>query len=73
MPRILDNIDQELLPALRQTLEVADRAGFCVGYFNMRGWGRLDQFVERWSGGDGHCCRSLVGMQRLPAEELRTA
>jgi hypothetical protein len=27
MPRIFDNIEQELLPALQQTLEVADRAG----------------------------------------------
>jgi hypothetical protein len=25
MPRIFDNIDQSLLPALRQTVEVADR------------------------------------------------
>jgi hypothetical protein len=33
----------------------------------MRGWGRLDQFVERWSGGEEHCCRLLVGMQRLSA------
>lgn len=73
MSRIFDNSEQELLPALQHTLEVAERADFCVGHFNMRGWDRLDQFVERWSGGEGHCCLLLVGMQRLPAEELRTA
>jgi hypothetical protein len=52
---------------------VANRAGFCVGYFNLRGRKQLDPFVERWSGGEGHCCRPLVGMQRLPADDLRTA
>ena len=34
------------------------------------GW---DDLVDRWAGGEGHCCRLLVGMQSTPSEELRQA
>jgi hypothetical protein len=73
VPRIFDNIDQQLLPALRQTLELSQRSDFCVGYFNLRGWKQIYYYIEQWAGGEGRCCRLLIGMAKLPQDELLNA
>ena len=71
MPQIFDNIDKHLTTALTEALGVSERADFCIGYFNLRGWNQLSPLVDNWAGGDGHCCRLLVGMQQTPHDQLR--
>ena len=52
MPRIFDNIDRSLLPALRNSLDNAHRSDFCVGYFNLRGWKSIDTHIDKFGGAD---------------------
>lgn len=71
MTRIFDNIEQDLLTTLRGTMQVSQRADFCVGYLNLRGWQAVDDLVQPWDPAGGQVCRVLVGMQRPPYEEIR--
>ena len=71
MARIFDNIDHDLLGALRATMQVSKRSDFCVGYLNLRGWQAIDDLITPWDPAAGQVCRVLVGMQRPPHEEIR--
>lgn len=80
MPQIYDNIEHLLETGLNNTLAIAQRADFCIGYFNLRGWLKLYKQVENLPGGylpeesdDDRLyhCRVLIGMQRLADEQLR--
>ena len=79
MPKIYDNIENQLTTGLNETLDVSQRTDFCVGYFNLRGWKEVANKIDLLSGAtinegteDIHrTCRLLVGMQKLPIDILR--
>jgi len=73
MPTIFDNISLDLKTGLLETIKSSYRADFCVGYFNLRGWKLLMNFVDHFKGDDDNCCRLLVGMQSPDENTLRQA
>ncbi len=72
MPRIFDNLRLTLVDGLRAVLPEAQACSFCVGYLNLRGWGRIADLIERLPGGqEAGACRLLVGMHRPPEQEMK--
>ncbi len=72
MPKIYDNVEEKLLDGLRNVIDGAYRADFCIGYLNLKGWGKLADLTKNFQGKGDKLCRALIGMQRPPEEELRT-
>jgi len=70
MPTIYDNIENQFAEGLINTLEVSNRADFCVGYFNLRGWKQVADYIDKMSGGENNQCRLLIGMHIPPHEML---
>lgn len=71
MPKIYDNIENNLVEGLSQSIISSFRSDFCVGYFNLRGWKRLADFFDDYQGNQNNCCRLLIGMQKPSADLLR--
>ncbi len=80
MPTIFDNMEKHLESGLVNTLDGANHADFCVGYFNLRGWLKLHRHVQTLSGGclsdefgddTIYHCRILIGMQMRGKELVR--
>jgi superfamily II DNA or RNA helicase len=80
MPTIFDNIKNFLANGLNDYLVNVERADFCVGYFNLRGWKEISNKVDELKGGSveengeniTRHCRLLVGMIKTPFEEIKT-
>ena len=70
MPKIYDNIEYKLTDGLNDAVDIAHRADFCIGYFNLRGWKEIAGNIDKFTGGQGHSCRVLVGMQKQPQDVI---
>lgn len=79
MPKIYDNIENQLSIGLTETLKLSKRGDFCVGYFNLRGWHEIADKIGALTGMPitekneqvHRYCRLLVGMQKQPLEILK--
>ena len=52
MPKIFDNIENQFSTGLSEHLAAANRVDYCVGYFNLRGWGMVCDGINSLSGAE---------------------
>lgn len=72
MPTIYDNIEKDLLDGLKDALAVSQRGDFCVGYFNLRGWQKIADSVDKVKRRAGEpACRLIVGMHGGGDKDVR--
>ncbi len=71
MPTVYDNISNTLFNGLKDVLQDAYGANFCIGYFHLRGWHQIAKYIERFDGNKS-CCKILIGMYRPPEKEMQT-
>ena len=81
---IYDNINHKFEDGLKDMMqnEGVKRVDFCVGYFNLRGWDRIIDYVDRLAGDyvdegeygedrEFRTCRLLIGMNRPYVDIVR--
>src|SRR4051812_11530270 len=74
MPRIFDNQNLPLGPALRQAMGEAVALDACVGYLNLRGWRVIADEVDALETGlRDPPVRALVGMAARPDQLVRSS
>ncbi len=83
MAKIYDNMNEYFTDGLRGIIDNfgVKRTDFCVGYFNIRGWGYIADSIDNLPGDyvyeeaddDEHfrVCRLLVGMQKADYEIIQ--
>jgi superfamily II DNA or RNA helicase len=78
LPKIFDNIENQFAIGLSEHLTNAKRVDYCVGYFNLRGWGVVCDGINNLQGEIVNesgkkitiYCRLLIGMTKTPQQEL---
>ncbi len=62
MPKIYDNREISFLSGLRSALDRSYRSDISTAYFNLRGWKKIADCIDKYKGKGDSQCRLLLGM-----------